>query len=87
MRQSLCAMKQVMTILLLTAAAFLALSMALFFGPQFVAYGTPGLRDAFQRPEAKLIAGGLATAIALLLFAPVISSVLISDGQAVQVVA
>ena len=76
-----------MTLMLFIAAGFLALSTALFFGPQAIAYGLPGLRDAFRRPEARLIAGALVTAIALLLFAPVMSSALISDGQAVQVVA
>lgn len=76
-----------MTLLLFIAAGFLALSAALFFGPHAVAYGLPGLRDAFRRPEAQVIAGALATALALLLFAPVAASTLIPGGETVQVVA
>ena len=76
-----------MTIPLLIAAALLGLSLLLFFGPQMVAYGRAGLRDALDRPEAKIIASGLVSAMALLLFAPLAGSGLISGEETGQVVA
>lgn len=76
-----------MTIALFIAAALFGLSLLLFFGPQMVAYGKAGLRDALDRSEAKIIASGLVTAMALLLFAPLVGSGLISDGETGQVVA
>ena len=76
-----------MTIALFIAAALFGLSLLLFFGPQMVAYGQAGLRDALNRPEAKIIASGLVTAMALLLFAPLASSGLISGEETGQVVA
>ena len=76
-----------MTLLLILAGALLALSAALFFGPQLVIYGPQGLRAAVRRPEAQLVGGCLASAFALLLFAPHAASALISGGQTVQVVA
>ncbi len=76
-----------MMIALVLAGVLLLASAALFFGPQFIAFGMPGLHDAFSRPEAKLVVGGLACAFALLLLVPTGASGLISGGKAVQVVA
>ena len=75
-----------MTILLLIAAALLVLSAALFFGPQLVIYGPAGLRDAARRPEAQFVGGCILSALALLFFAPLAGSALISGGETVQVV-
>lgn len=76
-----------MTLLLFIAFALLLLSAALFFGPQLIVYGRGGLRDAMARPEAQLVGGALATCLALLLFAPLAGSALISGGETVQVMA
>ncbi|WP_084396334.1 hypothetical protein [Henriciella aquimarina] len=75
-----------MTLLLVLAGLLLVLSAALFFGPQLAVYGMDGLRDALKRPEAQLIAGTLVSILALLLFAPLTGSALISGGQTGQVV-
>ena len=76
-----------MMIALVLAGALLCLSVALFFGPPLVIYGMNGLRDAFARPEAKLVSVGLGCAFALLLLVPAGASGLISGGKTVQVVA
>ena len=76
-----------MMILLLLAGALLCLSAALFFGPQLVAFGTDGLREALTRPEGRLVCACLVSAFVLLLVAPSASSILISGGKTVQVVA
>ena len=76
-----------MTILLLIACALLGLSMLLLFGPHLMAYGREGLKQVLARAEVQLLGGGLASAFALLLFAPHTGSALISAGETVQVVA
>lgn len=76
-----------MTILLFIASALLGLSLLLFFGPAFAMFGWPGVRDALKRPEGRIVGGALTTGMAVLLFAPVAASTLISGEKAVQVVA
>ncbi|WP_300377402.1 hypothetical protein [Henriciella sp.] len=76
-----------MMILLVLAGVLLVLSAALFFGPQLVAYGPHGLREAFSRPEAHLVTLALAGILAWLLFGTSMVSALISGGETVQVMA
>ncbi len=69
-----------MSLWLIAAFGFLALSFLLMFAWPVAVYGREALADMTKRAEARLLAGGVATLAASALFTPVFVEALISSG-------